>query len=94
MRYDAFPGGELVAAGLEDLQRGAVTANALLVSIGASRLREVGVPVLAVIPDANDRLYALLEREHGDAAHSRYNALVRRLVRFERALESLGAGRA
>jgi hypothetical protein len=94
MRYDAFPGGELVAAGLEDLQRGAVTVNALLVSIGGSRLREVGVPVPAVIPDANERLYALLEREHGDAAHSRYNALVRRLVSFERALESLGAGRA
>jgi hypothetical protein len=94
MRYDAFPGGELVSPGLEDLERGAVTVNALLVSIGASRLRAIGVPVPTVIPDANEKLYALLEREHGDAAHSQYNALVRRLVSFERALESLGATRA
>ena len=94
MAFDAFPGGELVTAGLEDLRRGVASANALLVSIGASRLRESGLPVPAPIPDANERLYTLLEREHGDGAHSRYNALIRRLVSFERAIESLGAGRA
>ena len=32
------------------------------------------------------RLYALLARDDPEAAHSRYNALVRRLVSFERAL--------
>jgi len=31
-------------------------------------------------------LYALLARDNPDAAHSRYNALIRRLVSFERAL--------
>jgi hypothetical protein len=94
MSYEAYPGGELVSAGLEDLRRGEVTVNALLVSIGASRLRHAGVAVPAVIANANERLYELLEREYGDGAHSRYNSLIRRLVSFERALESLGAGRA
>jgi hypothetical protein len=30
----------------------------------------------------------LLGREHGNEAHSRYNALLRELVSFERALEA------
>jgi hypothetical protein len=33
------------------------------------------------------RLYTLLARDHPAAAHSRYNALIRRLVSFERAAE-------
>jgi hypothetical protein len=33
------------------------------------------------------RLYELLAREEPDSAHSRYNALIRRLVSLERALE-------
>jgi hypothetical protein len=32
-------------------------------------------------------LYEALQREDSDSAHSRYNALIRRLVSFERALE-------
>jgi hypothetical protein len=32
------------------------------------------------------RLYARLAQDNPDAAHSRYNALIRRLVSFERAL--------
>jgi hypothetical protein len=32
------------------------------------------------------RLYARLAQDSPDAAHSRYNALIRRLVSFERAL--------
>ncbi len=32
------------------------------------------------------RLYEHLRRDDSDAAHSRYNALIRRLVSFERAL--------
>ena len=58
---------------------------ALLVSIGAPRLSGLGLAITAPLPDAEHRLYALLAREHADAAHSRYNALVRRLVSFERA---------
>ena len=33
------------------------------------------------------RLYDILARDEPDSAHSRYNALIRRLVSFERALE-------
>jgi hypothetical protein len=38
--------------------------------------------------DPEQRLYALLARTEGDGAHSRFNALIRRLVSFERAAES------
>jgi hypothetical protein len=39
---------------------------------------------------AEQRLYELLAERHGDAAQSRYNALVRRLVSFERAAAAPG----
>ena len=84
--WRGLPGAELVAEGLEDLARGRETDAALLVSIGAPRLRDGGVRVDAVLDDAEHRLYERLEREAGDGAHSRYNALLRRLVSFERAL--------
>jgi hypothetical protein len=86
----AFPGGDLVQRGLRDLEREIESVEALLVSVGAPRLRGLGVPVPRPIPLAEQRLYALLVARHGDAAHSRYNALVRRLVSFERAATSRG----
>jgi hypothetical protein len=82
-----LPGAELVQAGLGDLVRGVESAEALLVSIGAPRLRRLGLIVEAPLADPEHRLYALLARDDPDAAHSRYNALVRRLVSFERAAE-------
>jgi len=90
MRHADLPGASLVAAGIEDLRRGAETIPALLVSIGAPRLRRLGYAVPpATAPDPEQRLYALLARENTDTAHGRYNALVRRLVSFERAAEGL-----
>jgi hypothetical protein len=86
----ALPGAELVARGLADLSAGIESDASLLVAIGAPRLRRLGVPVpdLAALPsDPELRLYRLLGRTEGNAAHSAYNALVRRLVSFERALE-------
>jgi hypothetical protein len=82
----ALPGGDLIARGLADLSRSAETIEALLVSIGAPRLRRLGLDVPIAFPDPERRLYAALSREEPDSAHSRYNALVRRLVSFERAL--------
>lgn len=82
-----LPGRELVEAGVQDLRRGEETVEALLVSIGASRLRAVGIDVPLPLATAEIRLYDMLRREHGDDAHGRYNALVRRLVSFERAAE-------
>ncbi len=73
--------------GVNDLSNRRETAAALLVSIGAPRLLRSGFSVPSPLPDAEHRLYALLARSHGNGAHSQYNALVRRLVSFERALE-------
>lgn len=84
------PGEALVAAGLEALRRGEHSIEALLVAVGAPRLRELGIAV----PDAGRlpphpelALYHAIRREHVVDAYSRYNALLRRLVSFERELE-------
>jgi hypothetical protein len=81
-----LPGGDLIQAGLDDLREGRRTAAAWLVSIGAPRLKQGGIEVAQALPDPEHGLYALLSRDDPDAAHGRYNALVRRLVSFERAL--------
>jgi hypothetical protein len=91
MEFEALPGGDLVRDGLADLARGVESVSALLVSIGAPRLRRLGLPLpQTVIPSPEHRLYELLAGDDPDAAHSRYNALVRRLVSFERAVECAG----
>lgn len=82
-----LPGRDLVDVGVADLRERRETVEALLVSIGARRLRAVGIDVPEPLPSAEIRLYELLRREHGDDAHGRYNALLRRLVSFERAAE-------
>ena len=76
-----------MAKGLEDLARSNETVEALLVSIATPRLRGRGVLVTAPLPDPERRLYERLAREDPDSAHSRYNALLRRLTSFESALE-------
>jgi hypothetical protein len=85
--FDGLPGAELVERGLADLERGVVSTESLLVSIGAPRLRSSGIAIPRTEPDPEHRLYHLLAQDDSDAAHARYNALVRRLVSFERALE-------
>lgn len=82
-----LPGADLVVAGLEDLRAGRVTAEALLVSIGAPRLQRAGIDVPGGLVDPEHRLYELLASREPNGAHGRYNALIRRLVSFERALE-------
>jgi hypothetical protein len=88
MTWNELPGGDLVREGLDDLRSGRETVSALLVAIGAPRLRRLGVAVPETVEDPERRLYELLARTEGDAAHSRFNALIRRLVSFERAAES------
>lgn len=85
MQIPPLPGADLIQKGLADLARGAVTVEALLVSIGAPRLRALGWDLPGALPDAEERLYGMLSSLHGDGAHGRYNALVRRLTSFERA---------
>lgn len=88
MNLNSLPGHELVLKGLDDLARGVESDEALLVSIGAPRLRRAGIDVSEPLESPEHRLYDRLAAEDGDAAHSRYNALVRRLVSFERAVDA------
>jgi len=143
--FSGLPGGELIRRGLKDLAAGRESEEALLVLIGAPRLRRLGLDVPEASSDHNPlisshhlenpgrreggeckaepgiapertspvredaspkrqrrrrplstdqgselpehRLYRLLAHSDADSAHSRYNALIRRLVSFERALE-------
>jgi hypothetical protein len=86
-----LPGGDLVEKGLGDLDRGEVSLEALLVSIGSPRLDRLGVAVPNPLSEPELGLYALLASDDPDAAHGRYNGLVRRLVSFERALACVGS---
>jgi hypothetical protein len=88
MHLAALPGHELIREGLEDLERGHFSAAAWLVLIGADRLRKAGIAVPSVVSaNPEHALYELLALEDSDSAHSRYNALIRQLVSFERAAE-------
>jgi hypothetical protein len=87
MMLDHLPGGDLIAEGLADLEAGVESIPALLVAIGAPRLRGLGLVIPATTDQPEIQLYRLLASEHADAAHGRYNALIRRLVSFERAAE-------
>lgn len=74
--------------GLEDLARGVESVPALLVAVGAPRLRSLGFEVPEGGPGLPEhRLYFKLAESDEDSAHARYNALIRRLVSFERAAE-------
>jgi hypothetical protein len=84
--YERLPGGDLVERGLRDLRAGEETAAALAVAAFATRLRREGLSVPPAPPDPEHRLYRLLARSDPDSAHGRYNALVRRMVSFVRAL--------
>ena len=83
--YDGLPGAEIVQQGLGDLTAGVESVPALLVSIGAPRLRQLGIEVNAPFPSPEHRLYLRLQQANPDGAHSQYNALLHRLVSFERA---------
>lgn len=87
MPVNALPGGDLIRDGLRDLRDGVDSVPALVVSIGAPRLERLGIDVPAPLADPERRLYEYLRHTDGDAAHSRYNALIRRLTSFERAAE-------
>lgn len=94
MDTTGLPGAELIERGLCDLAEGRESPEALLVLVGAPRLRQLGFEVAeppaawlapSEDPSPEHRLYALLADVDSDSAHSRYNALIRTLVSFERA---------
>ena len=81
-----LPGAEIIERGLADLAAGLPSIEALVVSIGAPKLRQLGLSVPQPLPDPEHQLYLRLAQADPDGAHSKYNALVRRLVSFEHAL--------
>lgn len=89
-----LPGAEIVFPGIADLEAGRTTVNAHAVQSAAPRLRRAGLDV----PDSSDgapaahALYRQLSDELGDAAHSRYNAILSRVVSFAGAAERARAG--
>jgi len=88
----SLPGAEIVLKGLDDLEAARSTAEGAAVQVAASRLRAAGLPVPEREPGAGEPghdLYRLL----GDDldAHSRYNAILRRVDSFARALEGARA---
>ena len=78
----AYPGGDLVAAGLVDLGRGIETIPALLVSVGAVRLRAAGLDVPPEFTDPERRLYDALARELATFFH--YDFMAQALAKLER----------
>lgn len=85
---DSLPAEDLIRAGLADLQHQRETIPALLVAVGAPKLRRLGLNLPSDLPsNPEHRLYDLLTRDGADSAHSKYNALIRRLVSFQRAVE-------
>jgi hypothetical protein len=82
---DSLPAADWVREGLDELSRGVESVPALLVSVGAPRLQRLGIRVQNAFDTPEHRLYRRLAAENPDAAHSRYNALIRRLVSFEHA---------
>jgi hypothetical protein len=85
-----LPGADRVERGLSELEQGVESVDALLVAIAAPRLARAGLVVPArarEFPEAELRLYALLGKQGSRDPYSEYNALLRELVSFERALE-------
>jgi hypothetical protein len=84
-----LPGAEIVLAGLADLEAGLESVNASAVRSAAARLRRAGIDAPGTEDEtpAAHRLYRQLSEELGDAAHSRYNAIIARVASFAGAAE-------
>ncbi|MDP9222726.1 MAG: type II toxin-antitoxin system VapC family toxin [Actinomycetota bacterium] len=83
--WPSVPGYELVPAGLLDLKEGRSTVQAALVRSASKRLAALGFDVPAWPATNAPDLYQLVVEEVGEGrAHSRYNALRRRLASFLR----------
>lgn len=83
-----LPGQELVYKGIEDLKKGLLTIESLLVLIGSPKLKSLGLSLPEFSVDQPEhKLYELLSVD-SDGAHSKYNSLIRRLVSFERSFHA------
>lgn len=85
----SLPGAEIVLPGIADLEAGRQSINAIAVQCAATRLRRLGLNAPSIEGDvpAAHQLYSRLSDELGNAAHSRYNAILRRVASFAGAAE-------
>lgn len=93
-QLSAFPGAEIVLPGIDDLAGNRDTADAAAVLVAATRLRNAGLEVSphpARKGQPGHHLYELLVAAGEPDPHSRYNAILRRIESFARALEGARA---
>ncbi len=93
-QFKSLPGAEIVLPGIADLEAGRRSVNASAVQCAAPRLRRAGLdaPSAAGSAPAAHELYNQLSAELGDGAHSRYNAILARVVSFAGAVERARIG--
>ena len=87
-----LPGAELIAMGLSDLAVNKMSIAALLVLIAYPRRVHLGIIIeykSSYPSNPEHALYFILQADNPKDAHSRYNALIRRLTSFESCLESI-----
>lgn len=85
-----LPGNALIERGLADLEIGRTSAESLLVTVAAGRLEALGVLRPGLVTrsaEASLALYAWLGERGVLDPYSTYNALLRELSSFVRALE-------
>ena len=85
-----LPGSALIERGLEDLEDGRTSAESLLVKVAAGRLEVLGVLRPGLVTGSAEAplaLYAWLGESGALDPYSTYNALLRELSSFVRALE-------
>jgi hypothetical protein len=91
--FNQFPGGDLIKQGIIDCQEDRQTIFSCLIQIGFPTLSKMQILPREIQQsnqeDAELILYRILKSEVGDA-YSRYNALMRELLSFERAISLEG----
>lgn len=91
-----LPGGDLVIAGLRDLENQQITEASLLLLVASPRLEGLGIKIV-VPPNVSfpyeHALYEKLEQTRPSEAYSFYNSLIRKIVSFARAFEVIRRNR-
>lgn len=86
---EQYPGGDLIKQGILDSQENRKTIFSCLIQIAFPTLSKMNILPSEIQllnqEDAELTLYRILKSETGDA-YSRYNALIRQLISFERAI--------
>lgn len=88
--FDELPGAEIVLPGLEDLRHGRDTIDAASVLVASRRLESAGLKVPSgsgAEGEPGHHVFRLLVESGIADPHSRYNAILRRIGSFARALE-------